>query len=372
MGKPNTVRWQIVVGLILTVGSLLLLPKALVPFSIKTNESILETAVTTTKCKDDETEFVSNFGQTDPLGKDALANIPKKSSKFLDFFIMGFPKCATSSLMQLFMKAVNETDIVWMDDGNQEYNVRHMKNVERLLEKIEEGRSTNSEVKKYGIKWPVLHKDNNLVESMKNLIESNPQHEETKIIIGMRHPVRFFESFWNFRELRDHDMPPPSTLIGSQKIAKRGVYTELAQFEKNLMLLGKFDLVHDDFAWLEENYKTVLSTKNKVFLYLQEQFQDENTTRFQTFLDDMLSFVGVEEAKVTPDDFPHYNVINGKKPFDICDEAHKEIRDVLLSGGKASAKWFEKNLENSRDVYVSDKEYFLSMVNTWGHDPCIE
>jgi hypothetical protein len=157
----------------------------------------------------------------------------------------------------------------------------------------------------------------------------------------MRHPVHFFESFWNYRELHYHNMPPPSILIWSQKIAKLGVYTELAQLEMNLMLLGKFDLVHGDFTWLEENYKTVLSTKNKVFLYLQEQFQDENTTRFQKFLDDMLSFVGVEEAKVTPDDFPNYNVINVKKPFDICDEAHNEIRDVLLSGGKASAKWFE-------------------------------
>jgi hypothetical protein len=52
---------------------------------------------------------------------------------------MGFPKCATSSLMQLFMKAVNETDIVWMDDGTQEYNVRYMENVERLLEKSRRG-----------------------------------------------------------------------------------------------------------------------------------------------------------------------------------------------------------------------------------------
>jgi hypothetical protein len=90
MGTPNTIRWQIMVVLILTVGSLLSLPKALVPYSIKTNESILETAVTTTKCEDDETEFVSNFGQTDPLGKDVLAGIPKKSSKFWTFLLWDF------------------------------------------------------------------------------------------------------------------------------------------------------------------------------------------------------------------------------------------------------------------------------------------
>jgi len=308
------------------------------------------------------------------LGKDYdLADIPMKSSKFLDFYIMGFPKCATSSLMQLFMKVVNETDIVEMDDGTQEYKTKSMKNVERLLEKIEEGRKTNSEVKKYGVKWPTaLHGGNNLVDSMKNLIELNPQHEETKIIIGMRHPVRHFESYWNFRELRWHDMPPPSTLIGSKKVAKRDVYTELAQFEKSLMLLGKFNLMQDDFAWLEENRRTVLPIKNKVFLYLQEQFQDENTTRFQQFLDDLLLFVGVEESKVTPDDFPHANShANKLNAFDICDEVHKDVRDVLLSGGKATAKWFETNLENSRDIYVSDKEYFLSMVNTWGQDPCV-
>jgi len=315
-----------------------------------------------------------DVGKLYNLGKDYdLADIPMKSSKFLDFYIMGFPKCATSSLMQLFMKVVNETDIVQMDDGNQEYNTKSMKNVERLLEKIEEGRKTNSEVKKYGVKWPVAlhHWSNILDDPMKNLIELNPQHEETKIIIGMRHPVRQFESYWNYRELIWHDMPPPSTLIGSSKVAKRDVYTELAQFEKSLMLLGKSNLMQDDFAWLEENRRTVLPIKNKVFLYLQEQFQDENTTRFQQFLDDLLLFVGVEESKVTPDDFPYANVIKGKKPFDICDEVHKDVRDVLLSGGKATAKWFETYLENSRDIYVSDKEYFLSMVNTWGQDPCV-
>jgi hypothetical protein len=298
----------------------------------------------------------------------------KKVSKFLDFYIMGFPKCATSSLMQFFMKTVNETDIVWMDDGTQEYDIRSMKNVERLLEKIEEGRNTNPEVKKYGIKWPIgLYEKDVFVSSMKNLIESNPQHEETKFIVGMRHPVRFFESYWNYRELVHKDMPPPSTLIGSSEVGKRGVYTEIAQFEKGLMVLGKFDLVPDDFAWLGKNRKTVLPTKNKVFLYLQEQFEDQNATRFQKFLDDLLSFVGVEEARVTSDDFPSYNVINKKKKkaFDICDEAHKEVRNALVLGGKATAKWMETNLENSKDVFVSDKEYFLDMVKTWGQNPCV-
>ena len=82
-------------------------------------------------------------------------------------------------------------------------------------------------------------------------------------------------------------------------------------------------------------------------------------------------FVGVGEAKVTPDDFPHFNVIRQEKPFNICDEEHKAVRDVLLAGGKATANWCQRNLKNSRDIYVSDKEYFSSMVNTWGQDPCV-
>jgi len=299
-------------------------------------------------------------------------HILMKSSKFLDFYIMGFPKCATSSLMYFFMKIVNETDIIGMDDGIQEYNMNAMENVKWLLEKIEERRNTNSEVKKYGVKWPAgLHKDSNFFKSMSNLMELNPQHEETKIIIGMRHPVRHFESFWNYRERIHHNMPPPSTLIGSSKVGFQNVYTEIGQFEKHLMQLGKFILEEDDYAWLKENHKVVLPTKNKVFLYLQEQFQDKNMTRFQKFLDNLLLFVGVGEAKVTPEDFPHYNKISKEKPFNICDEEYKAVRDVLLTGGKATANWFQRNLENSRDIYVSDKEYFLSIVNTWGQDPCV-
>eukprot|EP00617_Octactis_speculum_P015716 CAMPEP_0185747002 /NCGR_PEP_ID=MMETSP1174-20130828/5674_1 /TAXON_ID=35687 /ORGANISM="Dictyocha speculum, Strain CCMP1381" /LENGTH=401 /DNA_ID=CAMNT_0028422005 /DNA_START=77 /DNA_END=1283 /DNA_ORIENTATION=- len=304
-------------------------------------------------------------------GETEIADSPMKSSKFLDFYIMGFPKCGTSSLMHLFKEIVNETDIIYMDDGTQEYAMSAMENVKRLLEKIEEGRNdTNSEVKKYGVKWPGgLHKE--FFKSMSNLMELNPQHEETKLIIGMRHPVRLFESYWNYRELVHHNMPPPSTLIGSSKVGSQGVYTEIGQFEKYLMQLGKFSLRKDDYAWLSENDKVVLPTKNKIYLYLQEQFQDENVTRFQKFLDDLLSFAGVGEAKVTPDDFPHNNVVHKVKPFNICDEEHKAVRDVLLAGGKATANWFQRNLENSRDIYVSDREFFLSLVNTWGQDPCV-
>ena len=77
-------------------------------------------------------------------------------------------------------------------------------------------------------------------------MELNPQHEETKLIIGMRHPVRLFESFWNYRELVHHNMPPPSTLIGSSKVGSLGVYTEIGQFEEYLMQLGKFSLRKGD------------------------------------------------------------------------------------------------------------------------------
>ena len=284
---------------------------------------------------------------------------------------MGYPKCATSSMMRFFGDIVNQTDIIEMDGGTPEYHLETTELPKRLLEKIEEGRNKSPEVKKCGIKDPsAIHRGFNLY--WKNLIESNPQHEETKLLIGMRHPVHQFNSFYNYRQHVFGDMRPASTLVGSSQVGQRGVYTELAQYEKGLMQLGKFDLDHDDLTWIARNNKTVLLTRNKVFLYLQEQFSDTNMTRFQKFIEDVLAFVGVEEANVTTSDFPRVNTAGPKKQFDICNAVNNGVRKALVKGGKATAKWFERNFENSKDVYVSDKEYFMSVVKSWGQDPCVE
>jgi len=330
-----------------------------------------------------------------------LSNIPPPpptlegdDPKMLDFYILGFPKCGTTALMHLFKNVMKETDMVhemgeYNKVKNEEYRLWKPWNVMRLLDEIRVLREANNlridpetgikyhetkVVKKYGIKWPTgLIEGNCFDKSVETLLKANPKHKETRFIVGMRHPVRFFESFYNYRaQHKDPSTPHISKLIGNSTVAWKGLYSDLVRFERHLMSFGKFHLTSEDMHWLAHNNKTVISTPNKVFLYMQEQFNDKNVTRKQQVLDDLVTFVGANQ-RVTPNDLPRSNVLDHKsKAIDICNPEFENVRKHLLESGKASGKWFRTHLENANDVYVSNKEHFMDMISKWEYDPCKE
>jgi hypothetical protein len=61
-----------------------------------------------------------------------------------------------------------------------------------------------------------------------------------------------------------------------------------------------------------------------------------------------------------------------KKPetINICDEEYSDVRAVLVKQAKKTMSWMQEFIL-SEDVFVSRKDYFLSLVQTWGDDPCI-
>ena len=83
---------------------------------------------------------------------------------------------------------------------------------------------------------------------------------------------------------------------------------------------------------------------NKIFLYTVEQFKDKNVTRTDSFLNDLASFMEVEQT-VTSDMMPKANSFDNKrknevlkdKRFKVCDDEHKEVRKVLVENGKVTA-----------------------------------
>jgi hypothetical protein len=56
----------------------------------------------------------------------------------------------------------------------------------------------------------------------------------TKFIVGLRHPILPFQSFYNFRITNDHPMPPPQQLVSRCKRARRGVCTFRANLSRHL------------------------------------------------------------------------------------------------------------------------------------------
>eukprot|EP00586_Coscinodiscus_wailesii_P017659 CAMPEP_0172505028 /NCGR_PEP_ID=MMETSP1066-20121228/183069_1 /TAXON_ID=671091 /ORGANISM="Coscinodiscus wailesii, Strain CCMP2513" /LENGTH=274 /DNA_ID=CAMNT_0013281469 /DNA_START=166 /DNA_END=987 /DNA_ORIENTATION=+ len=274
---------------------------------------------------------MSSFTSTKSLKSKA----EKKNDGFLDFFVMGFPKCGTTSMMNLFDQVTNETVMIFPSTG-WEYSFKGEDQAKTLVDEIKETSKKYNKTKKFGIKWPTALVHPSVI---RDLINVDEKHKETKLIIGLRHPVKWFESFYNFR-LRKHDMPPANTLIGGSDVkGHNDCYTGLAQYEIYFMQFGKVDLTAHELGMMHNNKPamTMLSTPNKIFLYMVEQFKDENLTRTDNFFSDLVSFMDLEET-ITSDIMPKRN-INNKKPWNICDDANKKVREVLVQNGIVTANW---------------------------------
>lgn len=290
----------------------------------------------------------------------------------LDFLIAGFPKCGTTTLSYAF-EAHNETDISIRErcdiegkigpDGRPEYA-----NLQDIIGDL----STGSKVKR-GVKCPsslTFHR----TLSMLTLFSAN-----TKLIIGVRHPVRFLESFYNYRVMDQYrkkikgPIPPLATLTGGK--VWFGVTTQNARFEVFLSQLGKTDMTLEDI----ENLKVVrnmavVPNSFKVFLYSLEQLEDANANRREAFVHELASFLDLKyPLNIGHENKNHFVGQNGyNETIDICNGKYDELRDELVYQGGESQMWLRNKFLESADVTVANKGHFLSTIQSWGSDPCAD
>ncbi len=338
--------------------------------STAVNEKVLRRKAMRLLTNDDSSETLPSLAQNPKVNTTGERD-------YVDFFVMGFAKCGTSSLMHLFEDVLDETQIVpkVFPSASPEYSFHGAKEAKILMDRIQNFTQEYPQVKKFGIKWPKAIRDTYVIN---DLIEADERNKNTKIILGLRHPVKWFESFYNYRML-SKNMPPPYTLIGGSDKALKGdgVFTGHAQYETYFMKFGKVNLNETEFSRMAETRhdpaKAFLSIPNKIFLYTVEQFQDTNSTRANSFLGDLQSFMELEKT-ITMDEMPFANSNkhgNGKSFIDICDDAFAEVREVLVENGKVTADWFLTRLaEPIKDVTIGGKEHFFSLLETWKVDPC--
>ena len=133
----------------------------------------------------------------------------------VDFHISRFPKCWTTSLLYAFNNH-NETSISDREYCNIDSGSKSYEQVIFALQDSMKNLSISSDIK-VGIKCPlsVFH-----IRGIKILSENSPN---TKIIIGVRHPVLFFQSFfYNYRitvmynKGLKEEVPPTETLLGDK------------------------------------------------------------------------------------------------------------------------------------------------------------
>jgi hypothetical protein len=291
----------------------------------------------------------------------------------LDFFIAGFPKCGTTS--SLFAFNNNEETSIGKSEqcavssaGITDEAAWHALDTE--LANLSQDPSV-----KRGIKCPIG------LENARSIDRIDQHSPEAKLLIGVRHPIKYFQSYYNYRitEIYDHNLPmdnipPIESLIGKHEW--KGVSTDSARFELYLMQLGKTNMSVRDFAELKGRpYLAVKPNYFKIFLYTISQMEDEVAERKENFRDQMRKFLGLKKP-LPVIARANKNVYVGKKAhketIDICDSKYDALRALLVEQGKETQRWIRDEFIQSPDVVVGNKDHFLAMLDTWSHDPCRE
>ena len=269
-------------------------------------------------------------------------NITKNVNWLLDFSIVGFPKTGTSTIM-LYLKNHTESVFIFDDERcelgwNQEVP---------LLKDLYREYQPNLLM---GIKCPWNLEVDNSLDNYRTYFP------ETKFIVGVRNPIRWFESFYNFRIHNEFPMRPPQRLIGKCKKLNKGVCTDRANFSNHL-------------ARIEDS--------RKVFLFETSQLKNSESTN--VFLRDLEEFLGLK----TPLRGPMMHVKPGRKPMskeheeelnskkiDICEPQYVYLRGVLKDHASESADWILDKFLSNPNVKVSNPDYFKSKLQEWHSDPC--
>lgn len=297
----------------------------------------------------------------------------------VNFGILGFGKCGTSTMMvwlrehpevQAFGKELS--DLMRWKPGRL---------VRRFYEELEAGPFIR------GYKAP---QD----VSQPHILDFYRQYwPQAKIIIGIRHPISWFESLYNFRvqNLPAHQtLPHPNKLIGGCQKGKYGTCTDKGNFGFQLLKMGFQNYPHPRLANDVEkriveryprskmNITTFEPMTNSVFLFELEQLSDANLTRSERFRQDVTNFMGLQEMLPS---LPHK--IPGQKHVDeeqkrrdglkinICDDEYERVRADLMQMSVTTSLWLRQVFLHHPNVLVSSPDYFNEIMQRWGIDPCI-
>ena len=158
--------------------------------------------------------------------------------------IVGFPKTGTTSLLKAFSRNP-ETSVVaeeYCDLARTNVNDTQAKNnLVAALGQLPSGGKGIQEQQR-GIKCPVGLRSGLLLSRLE-------QHSpRARLIVGLRHPVWFFESYYNYRvtELYDDPTPGPERIPPAESLLQdewRGVSAHQARFEYFLSRLTDLSAV---------------------------------------------------------------------------------------------------------------------------------
>ena len=198
-----------------------------------------------------------------------------------------------------------------------------------------------------------------------------------KFIIGVRHPIKWFESFYNFRANQSGGTYAPA----EEKIGGKGgpfaVNTDRSRFHISLSKLGKTPLSEDEKLLLKPGFVKSNVQKSNTTIFIYDVDQLNNDDNVQPFRAELQRFLDLDrELPELPHVVPGANRTGvalkkvTKLKIDICQERYDNLRNVLLENGKQAQEWILKYFIESDDVTVPLKNIFIDIVKNWANDPC--
>lgn len=292
----------------------------------------------------------------DSLVEYGSETIVKGDVQFLmDFAIVGYPKCATSSMVRWLAQqpeiSMYDHEIYHLKDGQPADMVRKLYSLPDGI---------------HGYKAPRDIHNPRAVEALANY------WPETKLVVGLRHPVKWFESFYNYRTRFGIKLPPAEQLIGKCVQGAHNVCTEEISYHDHLSLLGKTPRTDQtELALLSpvsksQRQRPLPALRNRIFLYEISQMHDPN----QQFRQDLQHYLGLKQP-IEPLSEPRES--HGDRQLgeiDICDERYAELRNELMKIARNSSLWIRTYFLKSSDVQTSNQEVFERLLEGWNEDPC--
>jgi len=361
--------------------------------SLKTSDELKEQEILTPPSPADDlkrkkllygTKHVPEMANWPPLsaliGNDGNIRDDVDVSGILDFAIIGFGKTGTTSILRHLSEMTDSLskehcDLVVNKSGNllkdlYEDHARRFKQAKRDGEEPED--------RLRGLKCP---QDISSDYSIFNYAKYFPS---TKLIIGIRHPVLWFESLYNFRvtNVPWKEMLPTSDLTRGCISGSQGVCAWRANFHDFLSRLGKTPMSSASEKQLLQLGLDKHAKVGPVFLYEVSQLSESGSdggVRSAQFRTDLKQFLGLQKEIPpfplvdTSGRFDFLPVVKNqvdRNKIDICQPQHDIIRDVLMEKATLASTWIRKYFLQSDEVFVSSRDHFELILESWMHDPC--